>query len=478
MEWSNNVSITLNEYRMLVQRDLSIFVHRAFIELSPHTPFFPNWHIDMMCEALERVAQREITRLIINLPPRNLKSHTISVAFPAWYLGHHPSRQVICASYGQDLASKFARDTRTLMDSEFYRSMFSTRISNRKAVDDFETTEHGIRMATSVGGVVTGRGADLIIIDDPLKPDEALSGPRRKAVNEWYDNTLLSRLNDKAKGAIILVQQRLHQDDLVGHVLEQSDWHVLNFPAIAEHDETHIITSILGSRIVTRRQGEALHPERESLETLTSIRRSMGEYNFSSQYQQNPISKDGAMVKRSWLQFYSKDQLPKFITIVQSWDTANKTSELNDFSVCTTWGVKDQKFYLLDVYRKRLDFPELRRAVIDQKQRHKASTIVIEDRASGTQLIQDLRSSGIFAKAYAPPSGTDKVMRLHSQTVLFENGQVLLPRDAPWLNDYINELIGFPGAKFDDQVDSTTQALEFMRGPAMILDTWIRAGRP
>ncbi len=186
----------------------------------------------------------------------------------------------------------------------------------------------------------------------------------------------------------------------------------------------------------------------------------------------------GAMVKRSWLQFYSKDQLPKFITIVQSWDTANKTSELNDFSVCTTWGVKDQKFYLLDVYRKRLDFPELRRAVIDQKQRHKASTIVIEDRASGTQLIQDLRSSGIFAKAYAPPSGTDKVMRLHSQTVLFENGQVLLPRDAPWLNDYINELIGFPGAKFDDQVDSTTQALEFMRGPAMILDTWIRAGRP
>jgi hypothetical protein len=212
-------------------------------------------------------------------------------------------------------------------------------MSNRQAVHDFTTTDQGTRMATSVGGVLTGRGADLILIDDPMKPDEALSETRRKAVNDWYDNTLLSRLNDKNNGSIIIIMQRLHQDDLVGHVLEQEDWDVLSFPAIADKDETHLIENPFGTRLFKRNAGDALHPERESLTIYQTIRQTIGEYNFTSQYQQNPSPPGGAMVKTGWLKFYEPGEQPaEFSRIVQSWDTANKATELSDFSVCTTWG--------------------------------------------------------------------------------------------------------------------------------------------
>ncbi len=247
-----------------------------------------------MVSKLEALRRGDIKRLIITLPPRHLKSHCASIAFPAWYLGHHPSNHVICVSYGQDLADKLARDTRTVMQSAWYKSLFPTRLADRLAVHDFMTTLLGTRMATSVGGVLTGRGGDLIIIDDALKPDEALSETRRKAVNDWYDNTLLSRLNDKANGRMVIIMQRLHQEDLVGHVLEQEPWDVLSFPAIAEQDERFLIESPFGNRWFVRKTGESLHPERESLTSLAAIRERMGEYNFSSQYQQNPIPLGGA----------------------------------------------------------------------------------------------------------------------------------------------------------------------------------------
>ena len=211
--------------------------------------------------------------------------------------------------------------------------------------------------------------------------------------------------------------------------------------------------------------------------TLTVIRQAMGEYHFLSQYQQTPIPKGGAMVKQAWLRFYDPTQPPKFSWIVHSWDTANKTSELNDFSVCTTWGYADGKFVLLDVVRKRLNYPDLKREVLNQQRKFGTGTIIIEDKASGTQLIQDLRGDGIInVHGIEHIPGMDKIMRLHSTTSLFENGGVLLPKNAPWLNDYVGELTGFPGTKFDDQVDSTTQALEYLQGPARSLQTWIRFG--
>jgi predicted phage terminase large subunit-like protein len=469
-----------NEYRFFLRRDLLAFTERAFYEINPGDRLLIGPYLEVITSRLEACRRGEIRRLIINLPPRCLKSHCTSVAFPAWVLGHDPSTHLICVSYGQELADKFARDCRRVMTSGWYKALFHTRLAERQALHDFMTTRQGSRMATSVGGVLTGRGADLIIIDDPLKPDEALSEPRRKAVNEWYDHSLLSRLNDKARGCIAIIMQRLHQDDLVGHVLAQEeDWEVLSLPAIAEADEIHWIGDALGRRPFSRRAGEALHPERDSVHTLEQLRRTHGEYVFASQYQQNPISIAGVMVRRHWLHFYDLDQLPERPDeIVQSWDTANKVTELSDFSVCTTWAVDDERYYLVDVYRERLEYPALRRKVCELAQLHRADTVVIEDRASGTQLIQDLKEDGVrgVTASTVPPSH-DKVMRLYAQTAVFENGDVLLPQNAPWLREYINELTAFPGVKHDDQVDSTTQALHHMRSVDSPMRIWRRLAR-
>jgi hypothetical protein len=236
-----NAQISLYDYEYILRRDLMSFIERSFYELNPQTDFSPSPHLEVVASRLEACRQGRPRRLIINQPPRSLKSHSASVAFPAWLLGHNPALQIICASYGQDLADKHARDCRTLMASEFYRRLFpQTRLSTEKqSVNEFMTTAQGFRMSTSVGGVLTGRGADVIILDDPLKPDDALSETRRNSVNDWYDNTLVSRQNSKEHGVIIVVMQRLHQDDLVGHVMTQEDWEVVSFPAIAEEDESH-----------------------------------------------------------------------------------------------------------------------------------------------------------------------------------------------------------------------------------------------
>jgi predicted phage terminase large subunit-like protein len=457
--------LTTNEYEYVLRHDFLSFIERSFYELNPQTQLLMSRYIEAMATKLEACRQGKIKRLIINLPPRYLKSHCISIALPAWWLGYQPAGQIICASYGQELADKMARDCRTVMSSAWYKRLFRTRLSPEKlAVHDFMTTEQGSRMATSVGGVLTGRGADLIIIDDSLKPDDALSEVRRTAVNDWYDNSLLSRLNDKVKGCIIIVQQRLHQDDLVGHVCERDVWDILSFPAIAERHETHIIETPIGVSYFHRSIGDALHPERENVSMLADMRKKIGDYNFAAQYQQNPTPLGGSMVKTGWLRFYIPEERPaQFERIIQSWDTANKAGELNDFSVCTTWGEKDKHFYLLHVFRRRMEYPDLKRAVPDQARVHGAGVILIEDKASGTQLLQDLIADGVAGiRRYEPPP-CDKIMRLNTQSSTFENGLVLLPKEAPWLSDYIHELTTFPGCKNDDQVDSTTQALAYLR---------------
>jgi predicted phage terminase large subunit-like protein len=471
------IDMSNEELNRFLRSDFTSFIEWSFSELNPQATYLPGHHIEVMASKLEACRRGEIKRLIINLPPRGLKSHCASIAFVAWWLGHNPANHVICASYGQELADKLARDCRTLMLSSRYQELFPTRLADRQAVHDFATTEHGTRMATSVGGVLTGRGADLIILDDPLKPDDALSETRRTAVNEWYENTLLSRVNDKAEGCIIIIMQRLHQNDLVGHVTERGYWHVLSFPAIAERDETHVIVDNYGTRYFHRKAGEALHPARESVATYEAIRRTIGDYNFASQYQQDPAPLGGAMVKTDWLQFYEPGEEPaRFSQIVQSWDTANKSTELSDYSVCTTWGVIRRKYYLLDVVRKKLNYPDLKRLILEHAKRFNATNIIIEDKASGTQLIQDLQSEAVFGvSAYKPPPGSDKTMRLYAQTAMFENGFVLLRRNAPWLADYTKELTSFPGSRHDDQVDSTTQFLDYIRQNDD-LEIWCKLG--
>ena len=456
------MTISPLEYKTVCRNDFYTFMDRGFRELNPKVEFLHNWHNELIASKLEACRQGKETRLIMNVPPRSLKSHNAAVCFPAFVLGHNPSAQIICASYGQDLASKHSHDCRTLMSTAWYESLFPTRLApHKQSLQEFLTTANGFRMATSVGGVLTGRGADFIIIDDPLKPEEALSETQRQAVNEWYDHTLYSRLNDKSKGCIIIIMQRLHEDDLVGHVLEQEHWEHVRLPAIAEEDETHIIESFSRTRTVYRRAGEALHPERESVVILQHLRRTVGEYNFAGQYQQSPAPLGGGLVKAEWFRSYIPGQQPsKFESIIQSWDTANKCTELSDYSVCTTWGYKKKRFYLLDVLRQRLDYPRLKRAVCSQAKRFLPTNILIEDKASGTQLIQDLIRDGICNVTRYEPH-MDKIMRLHSVTSTIENGFVYLPTEAEWLAVYLQELTTFPNGKHDDQADSTSQALDW-----------------
>lgn len=464
---NTNIELTQQEYRTILRNDFVTFTERAFYELNPQTPLLLAPYIHLIGMHLENCRKGITKRLIINLPPRYLKSHCASVCMPAWLLAHDPSARIICASYGQDLADNLALESRKLIQSAFYRNLFATRLDPKKmAVNDFMTTKGGGRMATSVGGVLTGRGADFIILDDPMKPDEAISQTRRQAVNDWYDNTLLSRLNDKKNGCIIVIMQRLHQDDLVGHALEHGNWTVLNLPAIAEQDERFEITDLLGTQSWHRQEGDALHPERETVQMLKDTKDRIGTFNFSSQYQQNPTPLGGSMIQSKWLMRYDWGQaLPEGITMtIQSWDTAHKAGDLNDYSVCVTVTMVDDFYYITDVHREKMDYPTLKRRVMEKADEFDPRPIVIEDKSSGTALIQELQQLYRYKiEPYVPPPGTDKVMRLHAVSDLFESGLVFLPNQAPWLEDFEHELLTFPGARYDDQVDATSQALAFLR---------------
>jgi predicted phage terminase large subunit-like protein len=463
---------TPDELDAVLRSDFCSFATRCFAELDPATEFKMAGYIEVMASRLTEVRDGTTRRLIINVPPRHLKSVMGSVAFPAWVLGHNPSAQIMCVSYAQDLSEKLARDCRAIMMSPWYQELFpNTRLASAKpSAQELTTTLGGVRLASSVGGVLTGRGANLIIIDDALKPTDALSDTLRQGANDWFDNTLCSRLNDKRTGAIVLIMQRLHEDDLVGHVLQQEHWDQLCFPAIAERDEEYEYETVFGQKRYCRHRGEALHLEREPLEILEQVRRTMGEYNFAGQYQQAPAPRGGGLVKAAWFRRYTPSEKPEtFDRIVQSWDTANKATELSDYSVCTTWGIKGNDLYLLHVLRKQLEYPDLKREVRLQYAVFLANVILIENKASGTQLIQELIREGLHAVTRYKPED-NKIMRMHFQTATIENGFVYLPTEALWLADYLHEMTVFPNGRYDDQVDSTSQFLDWFKVPRM--ESW------
>jgi predicted phage terminase large subunit-like protein len=451
-------------FEALLRSDLTAFVHKVFVTLSPGQAYVRNWHIEAIAHKLEQVRRGEIRRLIINMPPRSLKSIMASVAFPAYAFGHDPSRRIICVSYSADLAKKHANDFRAVLESHWYQTIFpTTRIGPYKNSEtEIEFTARGFRLATSVGGTLTGRGGDIIIIDDPLKPDDALSETKRSAANLWFTNTLLSRLDDKRTGAIVVVMQRVHMDDLTGFLLSQSDeWEVLSLPAIAGLDET---IPLAGSSVHRRLLGEALSPKREPLHVLEALKRQIGSDAFSAQYQQAPTPPGGAMIKRDWVKRYKElpPQSERFLT-VQSWDTASKGGPDNDWSVCTTWIVTlDRRWFLVDVWRRRVDYPALKAAAQMLAKQWKAQRVLVEDAGAGTSLVQELKGkiSGIIA---VKPEG-DKANRLSAASSKFEAGQVFLPeacllKEQTWLPDLEAELFAFPGSRHDDQCDSISQAL-------------------
>jgi len=327
---------------------------------------------------------------------------------------------------------------------------------------NFLTTRAGYRYATSVGGTLTGRGGNLIIVDDPIKPEDALSEARRSAVNEWFDRTLYSRLDDKRNDTIVLIMQRLHVEDLAGYVTQKEPWVDLRLPAIAEVEQT---VALGPDEHYTRKVGEVLHEAREPKEVLDQLKVALGSFNFSAQYQQCPIPLEGEIIHWDWFRFY--DELPCRVAgdrIVQSWDTASKAEEISDYSVGTTWLVKGNDYYLLDVLRKRLTYPDLKRQIIDHACRFSVNEIIIEDKGSGTALIQDLGNENIGGVPYpiAFQPETDKVTRMHAQSARIEAGHVYLPLRAEWLEDFRTELLQFPKGRYDDQVDSLSQFLNWV----------------
>ena len=451
-------------FRALLRADLSSFIQRAFATIDPGTSYRHNWHIYAIGCQLERVASGELKRLIITMPPRSLKSIATSVAFPAWLLGRNPRLRVLAVSYSEALAEKLAGDCIKVIEAHWYREVFpATRIARgRGARADFETTRSGGRFSSSVGGGITGRGGDIVLLDDPHKPDEAGSDLRRQAVLDWYASTLLSRLNDPVSGPIVLVQQRIHENDLAGHLLERGGWHHLDFPAMAEED-MNIPLGRYGKKYW--REGELLHPARLPAELLDQRRRELGSYVYAAQYQQRPAPLGGGIVKWSWFRTHEKEprQLEGDL-IVQSWDTATKADQANDYSVCTTWMVRDRYAWLIDVFRAKLEYPELRKKIEVDARRHAADTVLIEEAGSGISLIQDLkRHSNLNVVGMVPKD--DKATRLLSVSPKIEAGRISLPENAIWLAEFRIEVVLFPNGKHDDQVDSLTQFLRWMDRP-------------
>jgi predicted phage terminase large subunit-like protein len=437
------------------------FIINTFNTVSPGEEFLDNWHIDLIAYKLEQARIGKIKRLIINMPPRALKSICISVAWPAWILGNDPTAKIMAASYSKILSIKHSLDCRVVINSPWYKQQFPqvevTYDQNEKS--KFTTTKRGFRFATSVLGTATGEGGDFLIVDDPLSPMQALSEATRTQANKWFEQTFVSRLNNKKNGVIVILMQRLHPEDLTGYLLKKqpTDWEVLTLPSVAEKEMKFTIEE----KPFTHKEGECLHSTREGNKEIERAKLELGSYAFASQYQQSPLVHSGALINLTWLKNY--EELPEeVLKITQSWDTAVKIGAKNDYSVCTTWGETSNGYYLLDVQRAKLSYPALKRTVISLAEQWQPHAILIEDKASGESLIQDLRSETKLPIIAIKPT-QDKLSRFIAITSIFEAGKVHLPRFVPWKALYEMELTTFPYAIHDDQVDSTTQFLQYAK---------------
>jgi predicted phage terminase large subunit-like protein len=443
----------------LLRTDFELFLRRCFMTLNPGAQFLPNWHIRAIAYQLEGVRRGKINRLIINLPPRYLKSMVVSVAWPAFLLGHEPWHRIFAISYGTELSSKHASDFRSIVESRWYRHAFPKMRLRRSLEDEIVTTARGFRKSTSIFGTLTGLGGNNFIIDDPQKPVDAQSDLQRNRLNQWFSNTLMSRLDNKETSSIIVVMQRVHLNDLSGYLMGSSqEWTVLSLPAIAETDEQIVIGD---NQFYHRRAGEALHLGRESLATLLKQQEILGPDVFAAQYMQSPVPQGGVMIHREWLRFY--DHAPERtwpMTVIQSWDTAAKDGAQNDWSVCTTWLLVGDDFYLIELTRGRFEYPVLRDTALELQKRFKPDAILIEEASTGIALAQEL--SRVHRGVVKPiPVHRDKIGRLYVQQAKFAAGRVHFPKGAPFLPVLEAELLTFPQGKTDDQVDSVSQALAY-----------------
>lgn len=459
----------------LCRRDFQVFVERVFNTLDPTSELERAGYLEALCDQLAQVARGEIKRLLVTIPPRHLKTVAASIALPAWILGRDPSQRIISVTYGQTLAQQYEAQFRMVMRSRWYAHVFPTTATSivRETSTELRTRQNGARLATSLGGAVTGLGGDMLIIDDLMKAEDVRSPVERARAQDFYGNTLLSRLDDKSEGAIVVIQQRLHEDDLAGYLLHLGGFVHLNLPAIAEERQEIRLST---GRIFRREIGDVLKPKTEPRAVLDELRAGMGGPLFQAQYQQNPTPLESALIE--WHRIQSYEEAPersRLQCVIQSWDTAMVDSPRSDYSVGTTWGHDGKSWLLLDLVRVRLQYPDLLAKVRFERKRWRPDTILVEKKATGIPLLEDLardmRSISEDRRHHAPwcnrigiTPTIGKEERLSTQVERLYSGYARFPLEAPWLFDLKRELMAFPSATYDDQVDSVSQFLEWSIG--------------
>ena len=434
---------------MLAKVDLIEFARRT------HPNYQANWHHRKIANALQCVEEGKIDRLMIFMPPRHGKSELASVRFPVWYLGKNPTKRVISASYTKDLATDFGRQTRNLVMSPKFQILFPTvnLAKDSFSVQKWDLNTGGGFTGTGVGGTITGRGADIFIIDDPIKSSiDADSKAIRDNIDKWYRDTAYNRL--EKGGKIILIMTRWHHDDIAGRLIKQmeedgDDWHLVQFPAEAMEQEEF------------RKEGDPLWEDKYNTEALERIKKVSGSRTWSALYQQTPQLEEHALFKREYWKFYEKGKLPHVYRYVWSWDTAYKAGERNDYSVGTFWAETESGYYLIDVVRGKWEYPDLKRQMILSFEKNPSSAVLLEDAASGQSIYQELYRT---TKLPLIRQKVDKSKLVRADVIqpIVEAGKVFLPRNAHWVNDFIDETVMFPVGRYDDQVDSMTQALAYL----------------
>jgi len=429
--------------------------HDYFMPFAHHVyeNFIEGQHHRVIAEKLELVAQGKLKRLIINMPPRHSKSEFASFLMPAWFLGRNPKLKIIQATHNTELAVRFGRKVRDLIDDPQYKDIFpDTNLKeDNKGAGKWQTSAGGEYFAAGVGAAVTGRGADLFVIDDPHSEQDALSESAFDNAYEWYTSGPRQRL--QPGGAIIIVMTRWGKKDLTGRLLaaQGSDvmadqWEVVEFPAILPSDKP-------------------LWPEFWEKDALLGIKASLPVQKWNAQWQQTPTSSDSAIIKREWWQEWTKKDIPPVKYIIQSYDTAFSKKESADYSAITTWGVFEpdeggsDNLILLDARRGRWNFPELKEVAYEEHEYWEPDMVVVEAKATGTPLIDELRLRGIPALGFSPGKGRDKVTRMHMVAPLFEAGVVWAPNDKKFADEVIEEVVSFPNGDHDDFCDSMTLAL-------------------
>jgi predicted phage terminase large subunit-like protein len=447
--------VALEEHEIIAKREQAVDYFMPFVNrVWPN--FIEGAHHKRMARAFERVANGTCKRLIINMPPRHTKSEFASYLLPAWFLGKYPGKKVIQASHTAELAVGFGRKVRNLVDSEVYKEIFPKLHlqADSKAAGRWNTSAGGDYFAIGVGGAVTGKGADVLIIDDPHSEQEAAMAAMNPdvydKVYEWYTSGPRQRL--QPGGAIVIVMTRWAQRDLTGQVIKAAaarggeEWEVIEFPAILP-------------------SGNPLWPEFWSMEELSALREELPNSKWQAQYQQNPVGNESAIVKRDWWQWWEDERPPACEYILQTWDTAFEKNNRADFSAGTTWGIfkndednGQSNIILLNTYKKRVEYPDLKRDVLEEYREYDPDGVLIEKKASGAPLIYDLRAMGIPVQEYTPSKGQDKIARLNSVSDIIASGKVWVPRTR-WAEELVDEIAAFPSGEHDDLVDATTLAL-------------------